>query len=365
MAGGYSVTTEKKDSFSQPFIKPTTTPTAAVTRTVGGNETVQGQISGLMSAGNPLLERAKTKAAQAANQRGLLNSSMGVQAGQEAMLSAALPIAQADAQTYARQAQLNQEAQNRFGEQANAFGFQSALSGQEYGQKQGLAATEQGYRTALQSQSEAHQKGLQSQAEVAKASESALERGHQTGLQSSEQTFRAGESALGRGHQGLLQTQAETARQRLQTQAEAARIYQQTQAEKHQQALQAQSEGARSSLSAQESTQRIAQVGVESEERRKTIAAELIQRLTNAKELEGLSQSNKVALTELDKEMKLAIQGSASASQILTQTMDAIGEVSANKDLDTQSVNDRISSIVSNANSNLKLIENWTNMGEF
>lgn len=62
--------------------------------------TVQGQLAGLISSGNPLLVQAQTRAAQQANRRGLLNSSMAVGAGESALYDAAMPIAQADAGTY-------------------------------------------------------------------------------------------------------------------------------------------------------------------------------------------------------------------------------------------------------------------------
>lgn len=62
--------------------------------------TVQGQLAGLINSGNPLLVQAQTRAAQQANKRGLLNSSMAVGAGESALYDAAMPIAQADAGTY-------------------------------------------------------------------------------------------------------------------------------------------------------------------------------------------------------------------------------------------------------------------------
>ena len=103
-------------------------------------QTVQGQITGLMSAGNPLLERAKTKAAQAANKRGLLNSSMGVQAGQEAVLSAALPISQFDAAQYSNQQKQNQDWQNKYGLESNAYQYQTGLAQQDYEQQLGTGS---------------------------------------------------------------------------------------------------------------------------------------------------------------------------------------------------------------------------------
>ena len=62
--------------------------------------TVQGQLAGLISSGSPLLVQAQTRAAQEANRRGLLNSSIAVGAGESALYDAAMPIAQADADTH-------------------------------------------------------------------------------------------------------------------------------------------------------------------------------------------------------------------------------------------------------------------------
>jgi len=58
---------------------------------------VSGELDKLLSDGSPLLENARTRAAQTANQRGLLNSSMAVQAGEQAAIETALPIASQDA----------------------------------------------------------------------------------------------------------------------------------------------------------------------------------------------------------------------------------------------------------------------------
>ncbi len=67
---------------------------------VADDQTVQGQLKGILSSDSPLMQQAETRARQQVNQRGLLNSSLGIQAGQEAVIGAALPIAQQDAQTY-------------------------------------------------------------------------------------------------------------------------------------------------------------------------------------------------------------------------------------------------------------------------
>ena len=54
---------------------------------------VSRQLNQILSADSPLLTRARTRGAQVANRRGLLNSSLGVQAGEAAAIDVALPIA--------------------------------------------------------------------------------------------------------------------------------------------------------------------------------------------------------------------------------------------------------------------------------
>lgn len=72
-------------------------------------QTVQGQLQGLLSHNNPLVQMAQTQGLEAAQQRGLLNSSLGAEAGALAHYQYAMPIAQADAQTYANSARTNAE----------------------------------------------------------------------------------------------------------------------------------------------------------------------------------------------------------------------------------------------------------------
>jgi hypothetical protein len=86
---------------------------------VADNQTVRGQINSVIAEDSPLMQQAATAAKQAAGQKGLINSSMAVQAGQAALYDKAMPIAQADAQTYGQAAKSNQDAKNSF-EQFNA-----------------------------------------------------------------------------------------------------------------------------------------------------------------------------------------------------------------------------------------------------
>lgn len=80
---------------------------------VDTNQTVQGQTAGLIAGESPLMQLAQTQAKREMNQRGLLNSSMAVGAGQEAVIKQALPIATQDATVYANQAKYNADIANQ------------------------------------------------------------------------------------------------------------------------------------------------------------------------------------------------------------------------------------------------------------
>lgn len=106
-----------------------TNPTSGVTLartedwTVTPQQTVQGQLQGLLSQNNPLVQMAQTQGLENAQQRGLLNSSLGAEAGALAHYQYAMPIAQADAQLYSNAARTNAENSTQMN-QANA-GFEN------------------------------------------------------------------------------------------------------------------------------------------------------------------------------------------------------------------------------------------------
>lgn len=89
-------------------------PNAIDTRTINpANETVAGQITGLLADNSDYLEGFRDRTARAANARGLVNSTMAASAGEEAAAAGALPIATADAATYGAAATYNVSAQNQ------------------------------------------------------------------------------------------------------------------------------------------------------------------------------------------------------------------------------------------------------------
>ena len=92
---------------TSPYVDP-------LTSQVTSDQTVSGQLDSLLSQDSPLMQRAKYQGIATANSRGLLNSSLAAGAAQAAMIDAALPIAQQDAQTYYEQSRANQNVTNDF-----------------------------------------------------------------------------------------------------------------------------------------------------------------------------------------------------------------------------------------------------------
>ena len=81
-------------------------------RQPGENETVAGNVRRLQASNSPLMQLAGKQGQALAARRGLNNSTLAVQAGQQAALQAALPIAQADAQLASQASAQNAEALN-------------------------------------------------------------------------------------------------------------------------------------------------------------------------------------------------------------------------------------------------------------
>jgi len=76
-------------------------------------DTVGGQVTGLLSADSDYMKRNKAMGLAAANERGMLNTTMGQQMGQAAAIDAVLPIAQQDASINMTQGLANQDAVNK------------------------------------------------------------------------------------------------------------------------------------------------------------------------------------------------------------------------------------------------------------
>lgn len=69
---------------------------------VDDKQTVQGQVEKIVDSDSKLMQQARVRANQDAQAKGLLSSSLAVEAGQNAVIGQALPIASQDAATYNR-----------------------------------------------------------------------------------------------------------------------------------------------------------------------------------------------------------------------------------------------------------------------
>lgn len=78
--------------------------------------TTSQQLEGILNKGGALMQQAATTGNQQAASRGLLNSSMGIQAAQSAVLGQAVPIATSDANAINQTNQFNTQNQQRTNE---------------------------------------------------------------------------------------------------------------------------------------------------------------------------------------------------------------------------------------------------------
>ena len=206
-------------------------------------ETTSGQLQGILAQDNPLMQQARAQAKQGMAARGLVNSSMAQGAGVAAMLEKAIPIANADANTFATQALTNQQSANVGGQfnagQQNTFGLQKGaqtfatgerLAGQTFTSTQaGLereqqsklqtaqqtftgaqSALDRAQQTALTDKSIEAQNALQAAQQNFAAAQAGLDRVQQTTLQTGQQTFTATQAGLERGQQTALATAQQT-----------------------------------------------------------------------------------------------------------------------------------------------------------
>jgi len=110
--------------------------------------TVEGRLQGLLENPNPVMKKAEAGAMRGANARGLLNSSISAEAGQSALIGAAMPIAQQDADTYrqmyAKDAEYDMEKDFEFQNQKFQKMMQEMnISSDERMQMRGIAAEQE------------------------------------------------------------------------------------------------------------------------------------------------------------------------------------------------------------------------------
>lgn len=175
MAGLINTTmggTSKTDELGNDVVNANTTGYDASTRTVDPTkETASGQLNTLLSTGSPYLDLARGQAAQEANSRGLLNSSMAAGAGEAAAIGAAAPIATHDADTYTAASRDNQSAVNTANQftagEANTNSRTNAAAANVFpqikaqtGAQQTLIGTQTEAQSRLQAENAAHTESL-------------------------------------------------------------------------------------------------------------------------------------------------------------------------------------------------------------
>ena len=148
---------EPTERYKAPAIEPVTTEVDAPT------ETVESRLTALTAKGSTYTDMAKRQAIREANTRGLINTTMAAGAGTEAAIKSALPIAQQDAELYAKTRFMNQEQKNEFlrDQQSAALNRQSAA--QESGLRRGEAEQAAGFRATETEQAA----GIQTERDIA------------------------------------------------------------------------------------------------------------------------------------------------------------------------------------------------------
>lgn len=122
------------------------------------DDDVEKALTKVMSQNSALMKQARTQGLQVAQQAGLGQSTMGIQAAQAAALNAAMPIASQQAQ------------------QAHQKNIQGEQFGHETAQQKALF----GHQTGMQREQFGHETGMQKAGFQHASSESALDRSQQT-----------------------------------------------------------------------------------------------------------------------------------------------------------------------------------------
>jgi hypothetical protein len=172
----------------------------AINREVAAEETSAFQLDKILGSDSALMKRAESQGLQRGASRGLLNSSIAVEAAQGAMIDRAQPFALNDASTYFNTAESNMRANN-----------QAELTNAQMGTELNIFNTGQNNTFATT------QAGLDSQANLANAASansalfSFLDRENSGFLQQNQQTFTAAENLADRTLRETLQKDSITA----------------------------------------------------------------------------------------------------------------------------------------------------------
>lgn len=157
------------------------------TRSVQGNETVRGQLDGLLRSDSEYIRRARMEGQRTAAARGSQAGSYYAGAAEGAAIDRGLPIASQDAGWYGQTAADNMDAENR----SRIVGSQNAttLANTRMGISGDLAG--QGIRAGLEREQNALSRNFQ-------RDESGLDRDHDSTMRREDRTFQAGQNQANR-----------------------------------------------------------------------------------------------------------------------------------------------------------------------
>jgi hypothetical protein len=331
---------------------------------------VQGQLAGILASGNPLLVQAQTRARQQAQQRGLLNTSMGVQAGEEALYGAALPIAQGDVDVYNRQAFTNAE-----------LAQQAELANQQArNQMEQLNVQESGVTGRFNV--EAAQ-----QAEL--ANQQARNQMEQLNVQESGVTGRFNVEAAQRAELANQQARNEMERLNVQEAGTTGRFNVEAAQRAELENQQARNQMAQLNLQEAGTTSRFAageagatgRFNVEAAQRTELENAQMQQQtaIENARlqqqaatqqgenqmrlMLQQMDATTRTDLVNIEANYRTLMQASASASDLYQQTLRNISDITANKDMNAEAKNASISQQKELLQNGMNLIGSMNNIG--
>lgn len=141
----------QKNWWEQPGVPdaPTGLIGQTATWTPTADQTVAGQIKNIVADDGELMQQAKAGATQQMNSRGLINTSINTGAAQDAVIRAALPIAQADAALNANAAQFNANSTNALQSQSNQIRQQTATSNFQVASDQAKADIDNQFKASI------------------------------------------------------------------------------------------------------------------------------------------------------------------------------------------------------------------------
>jgi hypothetical protein len=168
------------------WVAPDTTEAEGSTGLIGTPSLVSTGINDLIKNDSPLMQRAAVRADQQSNKRGLMNSSMAVQAGQAALYDAAAPIAQADA-----------DAKNTLLAQSNTIRQQQALANTDAENKLVLQDIDNQFKAAVATADIASKQMLQTMSDDTKTKLAGIEADYKTLIQTSASASDIYRGALG------------------------------------------------------------------------------------------------------------------------------------------------------------------------